>query len=104
MGLTRNFHGKKGGPWNFFAVWRGAPKIFCDKYLHQAPLQVFVNDPLRHISARGESHMEVTGMCGHDPKSRGLSVSRWQNKYGVFQWGQKKNRGSFGEDYKKGVF
>ena len=23
----------------------------------------------------GHSHMEVTGMCGHDPQSRGLSVT-----------------------------
>ena len=29
MGLTRNFHGKKGGLWNFFAVWRGPRKIFA---------------------------------------------------------------------------
>ena len=42
MGLTRNFHGKKGA-WIFFffffAVWRGAPKNFRDKYfLYRAPL------------------------------------------------------------------
>ena len=37
MGLTRNFHGKKGGPEIFCGL--GAPKNFRDKYfLHQAPL------------------------------------------------------------------
>ena len=30
MGLTRNFHGKKGGPLNFFfVVWRGPRKNFA---------------------------------------------------------------------------
>ena len=55
MGLTRNFHGKKRGPeifWgskkNFQGPKIGALKNFHDKYfLHQAPLQVFVNGPLR---------------------------------------------------------
>ena len=38
MGLTRNFHGKKGFPEIFFAVWRGGQKNFRDKYiLHQVP-------------------------------------------------------------------
>ena len=38
MGLTCNFHGKKGGGPDFFAVWRGPRKIFAIKYfLHQAP-------------------------------------------------------------------
>ena len=47
MGLTRNFHGKRGALIFFFAVWMGAPKNFRDKhFLHQPPpLQVFVNGP-----------------------------------------------------------
>ena len=46
MGLTRNFHGKKGGP-EIFCGLKGGPKNFRDKYfLHQVPpLQVFVNGP-----------------------------------------------------------
>ena len=28
-----------------------------------------------HVKNGGHSHMEVTGMCGHDPQSRGLSVT-----------------------------
>ena len=39
MGLTRNFHGKKrGGGWNFFAVWRGPGKNFAINIFHQASL------------------------------------------------------------------
>ena len=30
----------------------------------------------------GHSHMEVTGMCGHDPQSRGLSVTNLIKKKG----------------------
>ena len=33
MGLTRNFHGKKGGPWIFLSSEGGTPNFF----LHQAP-------------------------------------------------------------------
>ena len=46
MGLTHNFHGKKGGP-EIFLRPEGGPEKFRDKYfLHQAtPLQVFVNGP-----------------------------------------------------------
>ena len=37
MGLTHNFHGKKGGPEIFFAVWRGPQKICAiNIFLHQA--------------------------------------------------------------------
>ena len=47
MGLTRNFHGKKGALKFFLRSEGGTPKIFQNKYfLHQAPLQVFVNGPL----------------------------------------------------------
>ena len=51
MGLTRNFHGKKGGPDFFFFFFlrsEGEPRkiyainIFCIR----PPLQVFVNGPL----------------------------------------------------------
>ena len=44
MGLIRNFHGKKGGP-EIFEVWKGTPKRLSDIFLHQPPLQVFVNGP-----------------------------------------------------------
>ena len=38
MGLTRNFHGKMGGPEIFLRSEGGAPKNFRNKYfLHQAP-------------------------------------------------------------------
>ena len=51
MGLTRNFHGKKGGGGGgvgakCFEVSRGwgPTQIFAiNIFLHQAPLQVFVN-------------------------------------------------------------
>ena len=53
----------------------------------------------------GHSHMEVTGMCGHDSQSRGLSVTNSIEKKGGLSVRTKENRGSFGEDYKKnGVF
>ena len=46
MELTHNFHGKKRGPESFLRSEGGAPKNFSDEYfLHQAPLQVFVNGP-----------------------------------------------------------
>ena len=56
--------------------------------------------------------MEVTGMFGHDPQSRGLSVTDTIKKKGGLsvrtkeKWKQtNKQTGSFGEDYKKeGVF
>ena len=49
--------------------------------------------------------MEVTGMCGHDSQSRGLSVTNSVEKKGGLSVRTKENRGSFGEDYKKnGVF
>ena len=41
MGLTHNFHGKKGGPAIFWGL-KGAPKNFRDKFCI-----VFVNGPLR---------------------------------------------------------
>ena len=46
--------------------------------------------------------MEVTGMRGHDPQSRGLSVTVRLNteKRGSFSE-DKETRGSLGEDYKK---
>ena len=45
MGLTCNFHGKNGGP-EIFLRSEGGSKNFHDNYfLHQAPLQVFVNGP-----------------------------------------------------------
>ena len=44
-GLTRNFHGKKGGgAWNFLrSEGEGAESLFHDNFLASAPLQVFVN-------------------------------------------------------------
>ena len=49
MGLTRNFHGKKGGGGlNFFCDLKGGglENVFCDKYFcNRPPLQVFVNGP-----------------------------------------------------------
>ena len=47
MGLTRNFHGKKGVPDFFFAVFSGPRKIFAMMIFFASgpPLQVFVNDP-----------------------------------------------------------
>ena len=32
MGFTRNFHGKKGGPENFWGLKGGAPKNFRDEF------------------------------------------------------------------------
>ena len=50
MGLTHNFHGKKGGgDLNFFCGLKGAPKNFRDKYfLHQAPLTSVCERSLTH--------------------------------------------------------
>ena len=36
MGLTHNFHGKKGGP-EFFLQSEGGPEKFSRYFLHQAP-------------------------------------------------------------------
>ena len=44
-------------------------------------------------------------MCGHDPKSRGLPVTRLnKEKRGSFSEDKRKIGGSFGEDYKKEGF
>ena len=46
MGLTRNFHGKKGGPEIFLRSEGGQKKNFRDKYFCiRPPLQVFLNGP-----------------------------------------------------------
>ena len=48
MGLTRDFHGKKGGPEIFWRSEGGPRKIFAIIYFFASgpPLQVFVNGPL----------------------------------------------------------
>ena len=49
MGLTRDFHGKKGGPEIFLRSEGGPRKIFAISYFFfciRPPLQVFVNGPL----------------------------------------------------------
>ena len=48
MGLTRNFHGKKGGGWIFLrSEGGGGWKIFAINIFGiRPPLQVFVNGPL----------------------------------------------------------
>ena len=33
------------------------------------------NKPVAPGGSSGHSHMDVTGMCGHDPQIRGLSVT-----------------------------
>ena len=61
-------------------------------------------------SGGGHSHIEVTGMCGHDAESTGLSVTRLnKEKRGVFQCGPRKigghlvrtikKKGSFSENF-----
>ena len=55
-----------------------------------------------NITQGGHSHMEVTGMYGQDPQSRGLLVADWIKK-GVFQWGHKQNRGHLVRTIKKKV-
>ena len=49
MGLTRNFHGKKGAR-KFFCGLKGGPEKFRDKFfLHQAPLTSVYEQSLRII-------------------------------------------------------
>ena len=49
MGLTCNFRGKKGGPWNFFAVWSEPPKIFA--------INIFcIRPPLTSVCERSLFH------------------------------------------------
>ena len=42
--------------------------------------------------------------CADTIPKVGSFGDRLDKEKGVFQWGQKKKRGSFGEDYKKGSF
>ena len=51
---------------------------------------------------RGGGGIHIWKWRGCADKTPKVGVFRWQTK-GVFRWGQKKNRGSFGEDYKKEV-
>ena len=73
--------------------------------------------PWYGLFSKKEAPVQIgyTGGCTHiwewrvcadaTPK---VVVFRWQTKQrekGVFQWGKEKNRGSFGDDYKKeGIF
>ena len=54
MGLTRNFHGKKGGP-EIFLRSEGGPRKFFSIYIFciRPPLQVFVNGPLVSVLLGG---------------------------------------------------
>ena len=64
--LTRNFHGKKGGPDFFsFAVWRGGgAKNFRDKYfLHQPPLTSVCERSLSRPIPSGEGTQLFSGGC-----------------------------------------
>ena len=49
MGLTCNFHGKKGGPEIFCGLKGGGAENFLRKniFCFRPPLQVFVNGPLK---------------------------------------------------------
>ena len=50
IGLTRNFHGKKG-VLKYFEVWRGALKKFCNQFfLHLLPLTNVCERSLRAVN------------------------------------------------------
>ena len=58
-GLTRNFHGKKGGPEFVCSLNLGAQKIFAiTNFCIRPPLQVFVNGPLNYIFWHSTSIVE----------------------------------------------